>query len=44
MIPSLSLATTVPKGATPGTAQVYRVVERVNGRTTGGVTMVVETR
>jgi hypothetical protein len=40
----MALAATIPEGAISGTAQVYRVVERVNGEITGGITVVVETQ
>jgi hypothetical protein len=39
-----ALVATVPKEAARGTAQVYRVVERVEGKITGALTVVVETR
>ena len=40
----LALSATVPETAATGAVQVYRVVERVNGQITGGVTLVVEAR
>jgi len=40
----IALVADVAKNAIPGTAQVYRVVEKVGDRVTGGVTLVVETR
>jgi hypothetical protein len=39
----LALVAEVPAAAKPKTAQVYRVVERVGNRVTGGVTLVLDT-
>ncbi len=40
----LTVEIDVPETARPGTADVYRVVERAAGQVTGGITLVVRTR
>jgi hypothetical protein len=40
----MSLQTTVPMTASPGSADVYRIIERTGGRISGGITVIVETK